>query len=73
MGGLTDNRSNATGDGELGVVVRFGIGINMGRGEEPEDVEETLGEGDDGEDTGAARAAGRIRAMSPLGRRVGTS
>lgn len=69
---FTDSLSKATGDGELGAVL-LGIGISMGSGDDPEEVEETLGEGDDGDETGAARAAGKMSAISPLGRRVGTS
>ena len=72
----TERRSNATGDGDVGVV-RLGMGMSMGSGEDPEEVDERLGDGDVGEENveviGAVRAAGRIRAMSPLGRRVGTN
>lgn len=62
---MTDSLSNATGEGLFGE-----IGISIGRGDELEDVEEMLG---DGEDAGAVLAAGKINAISPLGRRVGTS
>ena len=75
-----DKRSIAMG-GEFELLL-FGMGTSMGKGEDPDELDDMLGEGEEdgvtddvADDRGDRKVLeeGKIKAISPLGNRVGTS